>query len=175
MCQVCPAYPLFTISQSGLDLTTSVGAQNIPWISIGVLGAFLFSGLAVRRAFCRICPVAVIMMPFNRVSGISLHKDGKKCTRCSMCHRVCPVDVTEVWKEMEKTDITVHNCILCMRCVEVCPEDGCLTGRVAGFNVTESSYKKFIGQHDRRTRGSMKAHGSQYWGDEKGPDPPGGG
>ena len=175
VCQVCPAYPFFTIGQSGLGLTTAVGAQNIPWISIGVLGAFLFSALFVRRAFCRICPVAVIMMPFNRVSGISLHKDGKKCTRCSMCHRVCPVDVTEVWKEMEETDITVHNCILCMRCVEVCPEDGCLTGRVAGFNVTESSYRKFMGQHDRRTRRSMKAHASPWWADGKGGQPPGGG
>ncbi|MCK5253382.1 MAG: 4Fe-4S binding protein, partial [Thermoplasmata archaeon] len=175
VCQVCPAYPFFTIGQSGLGLTTAVGAQNIPWISIGVLGAFLFSALVVRRAFCRICPVAVIMMPFNRVSGISLHKDGKKCTRCSMCHRVCPVDVTEVWKEMEETDITVHNCILCMRCVEVCPEDGCLTGRVAGFNVTESSYRKFMGQHDRRTRRSMKAHASPRWADGKGGQPPGGG
>ena len=174
VCQVCPAYPFFTIGQSGLGLTTAVGAQNIPWISIGVLGAFLFSALVVRRAFCRICPVAVIMMPFNRVSGISLHKDGKKCTRCSMCHRVCPVDVTEVWKEMEETDITVHNCILCMRCVEVCPEDGCLTGRVAGFNVTESSYRKFMGQHDRRTRRSMKAHASPRWADGKGGQPPGG-
>jgi polyferredoxin len=175
VCQVCPAYPFFTLSQAGLGTTTGVGAQNIPWISIGVLGLFLFSSVVVRRGFCRICPVAVIMMPFNRVSGISLHKDGRKCTRCSMCHRVCPVDVTEVWKEMEKTDVTVHNCILCMRCVEVCPEDGCLTGRVAGFNVTESSYKKFMGQHDRRTRRSMRDHGSSWWDDDKGAGPPGGG
>ena len=175
ICQVCPAYPLFTISQAGLGLTTGVGAQNIPWLSIAVLGLFLFSSVVVRRPFCRICPVAVIMMPFNRVSGVSLHKDGKKCTRCSMCHRVCPVDVTEVWKEMEETDITVHNCILCMRCVEVCPEDGCLTGRVLGFNVTESSYRKFMGQHDRRTRRSMGAHASPWWAGGKGEGPPGGG
>jgi formate hydrogenlyase subunit 6/NADH:ubiquinone oxidoreductase subunit I len=175
VCQVCPAYPLITVSQAGLGLTTAVGAQNIPWISIGVLGAFLFSAVVIRRPFCRICPVAVVMMPFARVSGLSLHKDGKKCTSCSMCHRVCPVDVTEVWKEMEKTDITVHNCILCMRCVEVCPEDGCLTGRAMGFNVTESSYKKFLGQHDRRTRRSMRAHAPPWWAGGKYRKPPGGG
>lgn len=173
ICQVCPAYPFFTVGQAGLGLTTAVGAQNMPWIAIGALSLFLFAAVVVRRPFCRICPVAVIMMPFNRVSGISLHKDGKKCTRCSMCHRVCPVDVTEVWKEMERTDITVHNCILCMRCVEVCPEDGCLTGRVLGFNVLESSYRKFLRQHDRSTRRSMGAHGSRSWGGGKG-GPPGG-
>jgi len=94
----------------------------------------------------------VLMMPFARVSGVSLHKDPKKCTRCSMCHRVCPVDVTEVWKEMERTDVTVPECILCMRCVEACPEDGCLTGRVMGVNVTESSYAKFLNSHGRSVR-----------------------
>ncbi len=158
ICQVCPAYPLFTISQAGLGITTDVGARNIPWISIGVLAAFLAASVKVRRPFCRLCPVAVAMMPFRKVSGISIHKDPKKCTRCSMCYRVCPVDVTEVWKEMEETDVTVSSCILCMRCVEVCPEDGCLTGRVMGFNVLESSYRKFIRQHDRTTRSRMQAH-----------------
>jgi polyferredoxin len=154
ICQVCPAYPLFTL---------------------GVLGAFLFSSVKVRRPFCRICPIAVAMMPFSKVAGVSLHKDPKKCTRCSMCNRVCPVDVTEVWKEMDRTDVTVHNCILCMRCVEVCPEDGCLTGRVLGFNMIESSYRKFLRQHDRRTRGYMVRHSSPWWGGgPKEPPPPGG-
>jgi len=152
ICQVCPAYPLFTISQAGLGISPVVGAQNIPWLSLGVLAAFLFASIKVRRPFCRVCPVSVVMMPFAKVAGVSLHKDPKKCTRCSMCHRVCPVDVTEVWKEMEATDVTVPECILCMRCVEVCPEDGCLTGRVLGFNVLESSYSKFINQHHRRVR-----------------------
>jgi formate hydrogenlyase subunit 6/NADH:ubiquinone oxidoreductase subunit I len=99
------------------------------------------------------------MMPFSKVSGVSLHKDPKKCTRCSMCHRVCPVDVTEVWKEMEKTEVTVSECILCMRCVEVCPEDGCLTGRVMGFNAVESSYAKFLNQHRRPVRERVVAQG----------------
>ncbi len=175
ICQVCPAYPFFTISQAGLGLTTDVGAKHLPWISLATLSLFLFAAVVIRRPFCRICPVAVIMMPFNGVSGISLHKDGKKCTRCSMCYRVCPVDVTEVWKEMEKTDITVHNCILCMRCVEVCPEDGCLTGRVMGFNVLESSYRKFLRQHDPSTRGSVARQSSPWWGGKgKGGGPPGG-
>ena len=160
ICQVCPAYPLFTISQAGLGITTDVGARHIPWLSLFVLAAFLFAAIKVRRPFCRLCPVAVAMMPFNRVSGISLHKDPKKCTKCSMCYRVCPVDVTEVWKEMERTDVTVANCILCMRCVEVCPEDGCLTGRVLGLNVLESSYRKFLKQHDRRTRTVLQEHAS---------------
>ena len=175
ICQVCPAYPLFTLSQAGMGLTTDVGARYIPWLSLSVLAMFLFSSTKVRRPFCRLCPVAVVMMPFRKVSGMSIHKDPKKCTRCSMCYRVCPVDVTEVWKEMEETDVTVSSCILCMRCVEVCPEDGCLTGRVFGFNVIESSYRKFLRQHDRRTRLSMHRHSSPWWGGTKsGPKPPGG-
>jgi formate hydrogenlyase subunit 6/NADH:ubiquinone oxidoreductase subunit I len=175
ICQVCPAYPLFTLSQAGLGVTTDVGARYIPWLSLGVLAMFLFAATKVRRPFCRICPVAVVMMPFAKVSGMSIHKDPKKCTGCSMCYRVCPVDVTEVWKEMERTDVTVSSCILCMRCVEVCPEDGCLTGRVFGFNVIESSYRKFLKQHDRRTRRSMGRHSSPWWGRAgKDLEPPGG-
>jgi polyferredoxin len=152
ICQVCPAYPLFTLSQAGLGLTTAAGARQIPWLSLGILAAFMVASIRVRRPFCRVCPVSVVMMPFSKVSGVSLHKDPKKCTRCSMCHRVCPVDVTEVWKEMERTDVTVPECILCMRCVEACPEDGCLTGRVLGINVTESSYAKFLNSHKRSVR-----------------------
>lgn len=152
ICQVCPAYPLFTLSQAGLGLTTAAGARQIPWLSLGILAAFMVASVRVRRPFCRVCPVSVVMMPFSKVSGVSLHKDPKKCTRCSMCHRVCPVDVTEVWKEMERTDVTVPECILCMRCVEACPEDGCLTGRVLGINVTESSYAKFLNSHKRSVR-----------------------
>jgi polyferredoxin len=175
ICQVCPAYPIFTLGQAGSGISPDSGARNIPWISLSVMAAFLFASVKVRRPFCRLCPVAVMMMPFARVSGLSVHKDPKKCTRCSMCHRVCPVDVTEVWKEMEKTDVTVSSCILCMRCVEVCPEDGCLTGRVLGFNVTESSYRKFLKQHDKRTRGSMEPHQSPWWaGGKNGDKPPGG-
>jgi formate hydrogenlyase subunit 6/NADH:ubiquinone oxidoreductase subunit I len=66
-----------------------------------------------------------------------LEKVEEKCTKCGVCKRVCPTQVTEVY-EKKGGDVTVSNCLLCMRCVEMCPYEDTLKVKVAGKTVFKS-------------------------------------
>ena len=61
----------------------------------------------------------------NRVWFLRLNKDEEKCTKCGICKRVCPLGVTEVY-DLKGGDVTSTNCMLCLRCVEMCPYDDTL-------------------------------------------------
>ncbi len=161
ICQVCPAYPLFTLLQTGAGISPIDGAQNIPIWSFLILGIFIVVSLKMRRPFCRICPIGALIGFFYKVSGVSLHKDGQKCTKCGMCYRSCPMDIKEVMEETKKDDITTNDCILCMRCVELCPEEDCLSGKFMGNNIISSSYRKFLLQHPLRIRNVLKKYTSK--------------
>ena len=90
------------------------------------------------RSPYRICPLGAMMAPFNRSAMLDLKKDGTKCTRCRACLRVCPLDIEEVYVEMESTNITAPECIHCYRCVEECPEKECLSVEFLGRTLAHS-------------------------------------
>ncbi|MEJ2126534.1 MAG: 4Fe-4S dicluster domain-containing protein [Candidatus Bathyarchaeota archaeon] len=75
--------------------------------------------------------------PFKKISLIKLTKVEEKCTKCGICKRVCPPQVTEVYDE-KGGDVTVSSCILCFRCVEMCPYEDCLKVEVAGKPIYKS-------------------------------------
>ena len=66
--------------------------------------------------------------PSERFRGF-LYNDIKKCTSCTMCVRVCPVDciTLEAVRGADKKmvlasyDINIGRCMYCGLCVEVCP------------------------------------------------------
>ena len=68
---------------------------------------------------------------------MKLEKSGEKCTKCGVCKRVCPTDVAEVYDRKEG-DVTASGCILCMRCVEMCPYKDALKAKFAGVTVMGS-------------------------------------
>ena len=154
-CQVCPMKPLCVM------LETSVGLMRPEWLTesttgqfyqlgfyltslnLFVLGVVTVAAFFYRRAWCRICPLGAMIalfnrfQPFKRISGIRLEKTEEKCTKCGVCKRVCPTQVTEVYEE-KGGDVTTSNCILCMRCVEMCPYEDTLKVKVAGKTVLKS-------------------------------------
>jgi ferredoxin-type protein NapH len=154
-CQVCPMKPLCLLFQ------TSVGLMRPEWLvesttgqfyqlgfyltslNLFVLGLVTVTAFIYRRAWCRICPLGALIAFFNRfppfkwISGVRLEKAEEKCTKCGICKRVCPTQVTEVYEE-KGGDVTVSNCILCLRCVEMCPYEDCLKFKVAGKTVCKS-------------------------------------
>jgi len=69
---------------------------------------------------------------------LHLHKEGEKCTKCGTCKRVCPVQVTETY-EMKGGDVKTSMCTLCLRCVEMCPNEDCLKLNVSGKTLLKSS------------------------------------
>jgi polyferredoxin len=115
-----------------------ITSLNLFILVIVTLAAFFF-----RRSWCRICPLGGLIAVFNRfppfkwVSGVRLEKDEEKCTKCGICKRVCPTQVTEVFEE-RGGDVTTSQCILCLRCVEMCPYGDTLKFKVVGKTVFKS-------------------------------------
>jgi len=106
----------------------SGAALALSYVFVGVVLAASFK---VRRFWCRFCPTGVSIGAANKfkilkkLPFLCLSKEKEKCTKCGICKRVCPVQVTEVYEGGGKIDTQM--CLLCLRCVEMCPERGCLS------------------------------------------------
>jgi len=135
-CQVCPAKGFFTISQQLLGLEPMGTA--LPVLAIVSLLLFVLFSFILRQAFCRICPMGGLMALLGRVSLPYLRKDPDKCTKCRVCLRVCPMDHDRVYDEMDRMDVAGEDCTLCGRCVELCPEKGCLSLTYGPFDLVSS-------------------------------------
>jgi formate hydrogenlyase subunit 6/NADH:ubiquinone oxidoreductase subunit I len=67
----------------------------------------------------------------NRFKGfkwsplLHIEKDEEKCTKCGVCKRVCQSQVNEVY-DQKGGKIDTSMCVLCVRCVEMCPYEGAL-------------------------------------------------
>jgi formate hydrogenlyase subunit 6/NADH:ubiquinone oxidoreductase subunit I len=87
--------------------------------------------------------------PSERYRGF-LHNDIKKCTSCSMCVKVCPVDciALEAVRGADKKlvlvsyEINIGRCMYCGLCVEVCPTK-CLT-HTSGYEKATVSRGELI-------------------------------
>ncbi len=115
---------------------TSINA--LTFVALTVVGSFL-----IRRVWCRFCPTASSIAVVNRFRGfkwapvLHLNKDEEKCTKCGICKRVCPLQVTEVY-EQKGGKIMTSMCMLCFRCVEMCPYEDCLKVKLGGKTVFKS-------------------------------------
>jgi polyferredoxin len=108
------------------------------FLILTVLGSFL-----IRRVWCRFCPTGGSIAILNRFKGFKwspmfhLDKDETKCTKCGICKRVCPVQVTEVYEE-KGGKIMTSMCMLCLRCVEMCPYEACLNVKLGNKTIFKS-------------------------------------
>lgn len=117
--------------------------------NFAVTAIFLFialtlaSSFVVRRFWCRFCPTGASFSVLNRFKIFSwipllrLNKVEEKCTKCGICKRVCPAQVTEVY-EQKGGDMKTSMCMLCLRCVEMCPYEDCLKLNMAGRTLFKS-------------------------------------
>lgn len=154
-CLICPMRPLSLLTEVGL------GFLNFSYISQIVYGPFNIAGhyltsinvtifvlvtifsFAYRRFWCRICAMGGVIdlfsthWPFNQIALTRLKKNEEKCSKCGICKRVCLTQVTEVYGK-KGGDVTVSGCMLCFRCVEMCPEKDALHVQVAKKTVLKS-------------------------------------
>ena len=145
-CKICPSQQICPVAAHGLS-----GYPGLPTLEwgfgffrmgcISLLALFGVSFLIGRRLWCRLCPMGMLSGCFNRGGMTRLIKEPEKCNRCGVCAEVCPMDIDIVRAEMQHRDVSSFDCVLCLKCVEKCPRDGCLSLEHAGATVTESSYE----------------------------------
>ncbi|MDR2204485.1 MAG: 4Fe-4S binding protein [Nitrososphaerota archaeon] len=154
-CLVCPMRPFCTLVETG------IGSMNFSYISqiiygpFGIIGGYISSinltiliiviilSLTYRRFWCRICPLGALtglfstFTPFRQIALTKLEKDQQKCTKCGICKRACPTQATDMYTK-KGGDVTESKCILCARCVELCPYENALKIKFAGKPVLNS-------------------------------------
>jgi Pyruvate/2-oxoacid:ferredoxin oxidoreductase delta subunit len=154
-CQVCPMKPLCVLVEMGVGImlpqqitqTTSGILDTLGYyltsINLLILVIVTIAAFFVSRSWCRICPLGALIALFNRfppfkwLSGVRLNKQVQKCNNCGICKRVCPTQVREVY-EQKSGDVASSQCIWCLRCVEMCPQEDCLQFKFVGKTIVKS-------------------------------------
>jgi polyferredoxin len=138
--EISGLYFSYPYVQEIISYANAFFAQGFAWIFVALtfVGSFF-----IRRVWCRFCPTGSSIAVVNRFKGfkwapaLHLDKDEEKCTKCGICKRVCPVQVTDVY-EQKGGKIDTSMCMLCLRCVEMCPYEGCLKLKLGGKTVFKS-------------------------------------
>ena len=157
-CQTCPARNLFPLISGA---TPTWFAFNNPFaIIFSIIGIFfillLLLGFFGKRIWCRFCPNGIILSWFNKGCLVNKEKDVKKCTKCGICKRVCPMDNEEVYNEKSKKNVNNQNCIDCFTCIDKCPEDDCLQVKFAGKKLFSSRYRRVVDKEKKKEQQKKK-------------------
>lgn len=144
-CQICPAkpiMPLFTgeTKYLALDFTNNI-TLVFSSISIIVAAGTLIGCFFKDRFFCMFCPMLPLIQMFKKLSFIRFEKSVHTCNGCGNCQRMCPVDIKDVHLEKTEKNVMSEDCMLCMKCIEACPEDKTLTVKFLNCNIFSSSGK----------------------------------
>ncbi|MBN1594610.1 4Fe-4S binding protein [candidate division FCPU426 bacterium] len=144
VCQMCPS-KLITPALTGFPIMINLtfpGASTTLLVSLFVVlvasTLLYFSGFILKRAWCKICPLGVILSFFNQGAFLSKEKDLIRCTKCAVCASACPMETSTVYEEKTKKYVNHSQCIHCYRCVDLCPEKKCLTVKFLGLPLFKS-------------------------------------
>ncbi len=131
-----------------LEIPEKAFATNAFVVSLFV--AITALAYAQPRFWCRhLCPAGGLMGLFGR-SPIFKRKVSDACTRCGLCVRECPT--AAICEDPAKT---IHSeCIVCLRCAEVCPVSAIEFGARGFFSDALST------NPDPTRRGMLLALGS---------------
>ena len=159
-CQICPArlvFPLFGGKvQNFYDFSTLIYTvfSVLSWV---LLALFVLAFVTGKNLWCRLCPIGAFPGFFNRGGGTALIKTMPKCNGCGTCADACPVASTRVYDARKTGDVSNSECILCLRCVELCPRDGALEFRLLGKTVARSSFNRGSGESNMRSGGGRQS------------------
>jgi ferredoxin-type protein NapH len=147
-CMICPGrtvLPLFVgdISQLAIDFSSKT-KMVLTALGMAVTGLFFVGAFVKKRFFCLFCPMSAFHYIFSKAGLLRLTKNGDKCTRCGNCYRACDVGIRAIADDIESKNMVTDDCMMCLKCVEVCPEEGCLKASFLGVPVYESTEEGFF-------------------------------
>lgn len=147
-CKICPArmiLPAFTgdFSQWTVDFSTKT-AMVMTVLGMLIVGVFFVGSFVNRRFFCFFCPMSALHALFANIAFLKLKKEGGKCTRCGDCYRVCDMQIKEIADDVESKVLVKDDCMLCLKCVAACPEEGALKATFLGIPIYESTEAGFF-------------------------------
>ena len=125
------------------NIITFTGTEIGVILAVAFVATTLVGGFLVRRIWCRFCPTGCSIASVNQfkrfgsVPLLHIDKDEEKCTKCGVCKRVCPLQVNEVY-DQKGGKIKTSQCMLCARCVEMCPYEGTLKLKLGSKTVFKS-------------------------------------
>ncbi|MGE3911192.1 MAG: 4Fe-4S binding protein [Chloroflexota bacterium] len=91
-----------------------------------VLIVVLVASFFVERPWCRYaCPLGAIVGSVGKLSPLSVQRESAACLACGVCNTNCPMGIPVD----HLTRVDNADCIMCLRCVGVCPTR-------EGLNVT---------------------------------------
>jgi polyferredoxin len=125
------------------NIITFAGAQIGQIFAVAFVIVTLVGGFLIRRVWCRFCPTGASIAAINRFKGFKavpllyVEKDEEKCTKCGVCKRVCSVQVNEVY-DQKGGKIATSQCMVCARCIEMCPYEDALKLKLGNKTVFKS-------------------------------------
>jgi len=115
-------YWLFIFETFPTDLDSLLALDILLWIRLLILLISVILPLYFNRFWCRyVCPTGYIMGKIGENSLIGLNRNMAKCTDCKACDTACPMGIRIT--ELPAGRIRHQNCIMCLDCQNVCPED----------------------------------------------------
>ncbi|MBI5556408.1 MAG: 4Fe-4S binding protein [Deltaproteobacteria bacterium] len=156
-CMICPGrtvLPLFNgdFSQLAIDFSSRT-KMILTALGMAVTGIFLAGSFVKKRFFCLFCPMSALHYLFAKAALLRLGKDGAKCTRCGNCYRACDVGLRSIADDVTSKNMVKDDCMMCLKCVEACPEEGCLKVSFLGLPVYESTEAGFFKRMGKRANG----------------------
>lgn len=91
------------------------------YYSASIALAFAFGD---QRAFCKyLCPNLPVLRLTSRLALMKVAANRELCTDCGACNKACPMDIDVRAFSRAGMRIGSGECILCQKCVHVCPSD----------------------------------------------------
>ena len=146
-CMVCPGrvlLPMFSgdFSQLAIDFSSKTKLV-LTALGVFITGLFLAGSFVKKRFFCFFCPMSALHYVLSKPAFLKLKKNGDKCTKCGDCYQVCDMQIKEIADDVTNRNIMQDDCIMCLKCVSACPENGCLEVSFLKVPVLESSETGF--------------------------------